>query len=83
MTGEDAAARPGGAALRALGLFWAAVLLLVPGRTGYGAVLTLTAALAATVAHAASLGWDSAPPALAIAAVSAFILQRHKADLSR
>jgi hypothetical protein len=61
----------------------AAVLLMVPGRTGYGAALSLVAALSATVAHAAALGWDSAPPAMAIAALSALILWHHKADLTR
>lgn len=61
----------------------AAVLLLVPGRLGYGAALALIAGLAATVAHAATLGWDSAPPAMAIAALSALFLNRHKADLKR
>ena len=61
----------------------AAVLLLVPGRLGYGAALTLIAGLAATVAHAALLGWDSAPPALAITALSALMLWRNKADLKR
>ncbi len=61
----------------------AAVMLMVPGRTGYGAALTLIAALAATVAHAATLGWDSAPPAMAIALISALMLYRNKADLKR
>ena len=61
----------------------AAVMLMVPGRVGYGAALTLLAASAATVAHAAALGWDSAPPALALVAISALILHRTKADLAR
>ena len=61
----------------------AAVLLMVPGRVGYGAALTLIAGSAATVAHAAALGWDSAPPAMAITALSALILHRHRADLRR
>ena len=61
----------------------AAVMLMVPGRIGYGAALTLIAGLAATVAHAAALGWDSAPPAMAIAAVAALILHRNTADLKR
>lgn len=59
----------------------AAVLLWVPGRVAYGAALTLLAGLAATVAHATTLGWDSAPPAMAITALGALFLQRHKADL--
>ena len=61
----------------------AAVLLMVPGRVGYGAALTLLTALAAIIAHAAALGWDSAPPAIAMAGLSALILRRHKADLQR
>jgi hypothetical protein len=61
----------------------AAVMLMLPGRVGYGAALTLSAATAATMAHAASLGWDSAPPAMAIAALSALMLWRNKADLTR
>ena len=61
----------------------AAVLLLVPGRLGYGAALTLIAGAAATVAHAALLGWDSAPPAMAITALAALLLWRNKADLKR
>ena len=61
----------------------AAVLLMVPGRTGYGAALALAASGAAVVAHASVLGWDSAPPAMAIAVLSALILYRHKADLKR
>ncbi len=61
----------------------AAVMLMVPGRVGYGAALTLIAGAAATVAHAATLGWDSAPPAMAIAALSALMLWRNKADLKR
>ena len=60
----------------------AAVLLWVPGRVAYGAALTLAIGLAATAAHAAALGWDSAPPAMAIAALGALFLQRHKADLN-
>jgi hypothetical protein len=69
----------------AAGLFQiaAAVLLMTPGRVGYGAALTLVAATAATLAHAVALGWDSAPPAMAIAALSALILHRHRADLRR
>ena len=61
----------------------AAVMLIVPGRTGYGAALTLIAGGAATLAHAAALGWDSAPPAMAIAALSALMLWRNRADLKR
>ena len=61
----------------------AAVMLMVPGRTGYGAALTCIAAAAATIAHAATLGWDSAPPAMALALLSAMLLYRHKADLTR
>ncbi len=61
----------------------AAGLLLVPGRVGYGAALALMAGLAATLAHATVLGWDSAPPAMAIAALSALILWRNRADLRR
>lgn len=61
----------------------AAVLLMVPGRVGYGAALTLVAGAAATIAHASTLGWDSAPPAMAITALSALILARHKADFTR
>lgn len=61
----------------------AAVMLMVPGRVGYGAALTLIATLAATVAHAATLGWDSAPPAMALALISAVMLWRNRADLKR
>lgn len=61
----------------------AAVLLLVPGRLGYGAALTLIAGAAATVAHAATLGWDSAPPAMVITVLSAVLLWRNKADFKR
>ncbi len=61
----------------------AGVMLLLPGRAGYGAALTLIAGTAATAAHAATLGWDSAPPAMAIAAASALMLWRHRADLKR
>ena len=61
----------------------AAVLLWLPGRAGYGAALTLIIGTAATMAHASALGWDSAPPAMAIAAIAALILHRHKADLKR
>lgn len=61
----------------------AAGLLMVPGRAGYGAALTLVAGLAATAAHATTLGWDSAPPAVAIAALSALLLWRNRADLLR
>lgn len=61
----------------------AAVMLMVPGRVGYGAALTLIAGLAATVAHAAALGWDSAPPAMTIAVLSAVMLWRNRADLKR
>ena len=59
----------------------AAVLLWVPGRVAYGAALTLLAGAAATIAHATTLGWDSAPPAMAITALAALFLHRHKADL--
>jgi hypothetical protein len=61
----------------------ASVGLMVPGRAGYGAALTLMAGLAATAAHATTLGWDSAPPAMAIAALSALLLWRNRADLLR
>ena len=61
----------------------AAVLLWVPGRAGYGAALCLVAGTCATAAHAATLGWDSAPPAIAVAALSGLILYRHRADLRR
>lgn len=61
----------------------AAVLLIVPGRVGYGAALTVASGLAATVAHAATLGWDSAPPAMALTVLSALMLWRNKADLGR
>lgn len=59
----------------------AAILLWVPGRAGYGAALTLLAAGAALIAHAATLGWDSAPPAMAIAVASALILWKTRAQL--
>ncbi len=61
----------------------AAVLLMVRGRVGYGAALAMCAGLGATLAHAAALGWDSAPPAMAIAALGALILWRNRADLKR
>lgn len=61
----------------------AAVMLMVPGRIGYGAALTLLATLAASLAHATTLGWDSAPPVLGMAALSALILWRNRADLQR
>ncbi|MBI1170833.1 DoxX family protein [bacterium] len=61
----------------------AAILLMVPGRAGYGAALGLIAGGAATMAHAATLGWDSAPPAMAICALSALLLWRNRADLRR
>ena len=61
----------------------AAILLWVPGRTAYGAALCLLAGTAATLAHATTLGWDSAPPAISVAALAALILTRHKADLHR
>ncbi|MGV8985456.1 MAG: DoxX family protein [Cypionkella sp.] len=61
----------------------AAVILMVPGRAGYGAALCLIAASAATLAHLAVLGWDSAPPAMALAVLSALILRHNRADLQR
>jgi UPF0716 family protein affecting phage T7 exclusion len=61
----------------------AAVLLMVPGRVGYGAALALLAGVAATLAHLSVLGWDSAPPAIAIAVLAGLILRQHKADLRR
>lgn len=61
----------------------AAILLMVPGRIGYGAALALLAGVAATLAHLSVLGLDSAPPAMAIAALAGLILQQHKADLRR
>lgn len=59
----------------------AAVLLWVPGRVAYGAALALLASVAALIAHATSLGWDSAPPAMALAALSASILWKTRAQL--
>lgn len=61
----------------------AAVLLVVPGRIGYGAALSLLAGLAATLAHLSVLGWDSAPPAMAVAGLAGLILWQNKADLTR
>jgi hypothetical protein len=61
----------------------AAVGLMVPGRTAYGAALALAASLGALVAHASVLGWDSAPPAMVLAATSALMLRRHRADFQR
>lgn len=61
----------------------AAVLLMLPGRVGYGAALCLMAGAAATLAHLSVLGWDSAPPAMAVAGLAALILWQNKADLKR
>jgi uncharacterized membrane protein YphA (DoxX/SURF4 family) len=61
----------------------AAIVLVVPGRAGYGAALCLCAGIGATLAHATVLGWDSAPPAMALAALSALILWQNRADLRR
>ena len=61
----------------------AAIGLMVPGRTAYGAALALAASLAALAAHASVLGWDGAPPAMVLAATSAVILRRHLADFQR
>lgn len=61
----------------------AAVLLLVPGRAGYGAALGLLAGLAALAAHLAVLGLDSAPPALALALGAGMIFWRNRGDLRR
>ena len=61
----------------------AAVGLMVPGRTAYGAALALAASLGALVAHASVLGWDSAPPAMVLAVASGVVLARHRADFQR
>lgn len=61
----------------------AAVGLMVPGRVGYGAALALASSLGAVVAHASVLGWDGAPPAMALAAASGVILARNQADFKR
>lgn len=60
-----------------------AVLLVWPGRMGYGAGLILLASGAAVLTHAAVLGWDSAPPAMALLAVSALWTWRNRADFRR
>lgn len=59
----------------------AAVLLMTPRRLGYGAALALGAGLAATLAHLTVLGWDSAPPAMLITAVSGLLLWQNRDDL--
>ena len=61
----------------------AAVALMAQGRAAYGAALALAVSLCATVGHASVLGWDGAPPAMAIAAASAVILARNRADFQR
>jgi len=61
----------------------AAVALMAPGRAAYGAALALVVSLGAVIAHASLLGWDSAPPAMAVAAASALILARNRADFQR
>lgn len=54
-----------------------------PGRTGYGAGVICAVSLAAVVAHLGRLGLSSAPPAVALALVSAIDLRRHRADFRR
>ena len=61
----------------------AAVALMAPGRAAYGAALALVVSLGAIFAHASVLGWDGAPPAMALAAASAMILARNRADFQR
>jgi len=61
----------------------AAVALMAPGRAAYGAALALAVSLAAVLAHASVLGLDGAPPAVALAAGSAMILARNRADFLR
>ena len=61
----------------------AAVALMAPGRAAYGAALALAVSLGAVISHASGLGWDGAPPALALAAASAVILARNRADFQR
>ncbi len=61
----------------------ASVGLLTPGRTGYGAALAFLTSGGAVLAHAGILGWDSAPPAIALAVASGVILWRNRADFKR
>ena len=61
----------------------AAVGLVTPGRTGYGAALAFLTSGGAVLAHAGMLGWDSAPPAIVLAIASGVILWRHRADFKR
>ncbi len=57
--------------------------LLWPGRLGYGAAMGFAAAAAASAAHVAVLGLDSAPPALALALATGLIFWRNRGDLRR
>ena len=61
----------------------AAVALMSPGRAAYGAALALVVSLGAVVAHASVLGWDGAPPAMALAVASGVVLARNRADFQR
>ena len=61
----------------------AGVLLLWPGRRGYGAAMALVACAAALAEHVLVLGLDSAPPAAVMAAVAAVMAWRHRTDLRR
>jgi hypothetical protein len=56
---------------------------MVPGRAAYGAALALVVSLGAVVAHASVLGWDGAPPAMALAVASGVVLARNRADFQR
>jgi hypothetical protein len=51
----------------------AAIALMAPGRAAYGAALALVV----------SLGWDGAPPAMALAVASGVVLARNRADFQR
>lgn len=56
----------------------AAVLLMTPLRIAYGAALGAAAGIAAVAVHATALGWDSAPPAIAVATLCTLIAWRRR-----